>query len=133
LPGLQEAYSGFDKLLKAPRTETRNAIRAKAEPQAASSEGAAGDALAQPDAQPRLVKPVYDAEGQRMVAAAKQQGIDPETGTTDLDSDIAILRELGAVNEEDAKILKAADQTFEGAQAWGDTLKSFVACKAVSE
>ena len=71
-------------------------------------------------------------ELKRMVEQAKAEGFDPETNTSDLDTDMDILRQLDALTEEEAAALAAADETFTAAEAWGDVAEQLIACKAAN-
>ena len=62
--------------------------------------------------------------------AVKAEGLDPATGGHDLEADIDIMRELGALKPEDEAALKAADETFDAASAWDDVVTQLITCKA---
>ncbi len=69
-----------------------------------------------------------DAQIARMVADAKQEGFDPETGTHDLEDDIAFIREQGLLDADEVKALKAADETYDGAAGWQDVMNVAIKC-----
>lgn len=64
----------------------------------------------------------------RMVEDAKQEGFDPETGTHDLEDDIAFIREQGLLEDDELKALKAADETYDGAAGWQDVMNVAIKC-----
>lgn len=68
-------------------------------------------------------------EQARLADAAKLEGIDPETGGNDLETDIEILRETGRITAEEEAALKAADETFAGAKAWADVAAAVLTCR----
>lgn len=101
-PFLKAAYSSIDALAK-PKAE-------------GAGFGAEGAAVSK------------DPEIAAAVKSAKAEGFDPETGKHDLEDDLQILREREALTPEDEEALKAADETFKGAEAYSDALSKFLAC-----
>lgn len=66
----------------------------------------------------------------RAVEEAKAEGFDPETGVSDLDADIDILRTREALTADDEAALAAADETIAAAKAWGEVAEQLILCKA---
>lgn len=55
-----------------------------------------------------------------LIAQAKEQGFDPETGLTDLENELDTLRTQGVITPHDDIAMAAASQTLDGAKAWED-------------
>jgi uncharacterized protein (DUF2164 family) len=68
-------------------------------------------------------------EQARMIESAKAEGLDPETGGHDLETDLDILRARGVITEAEEAALKAADETYDAATAWGDVAAQVLTCK----
>jgi hypothetical protein len=79
--------------------------------------------------------PKTTAEGAgiaQLIESAKAEGLDPATGGHDLETDIAIMRELGTITPDEEKALALADETFKAAEAWDDVTKQLITCKATN-
>lgn len=80
-----------------------------------------------------LPRPAASGLDPRLAESARAEGLDIEAGTHDLEDDIAILRERGALSAEDETALQAADETLQSASAWGDVTASLIICKATGQ
>ena len=64
----------------------------------------------------------------RAIADAKAEGFDPETGETDLDADMDILRQQEVLDATDEEALAAADETFKLVDVWQKVMAVAQAC-----
>lgn len=74
------------------------------------------------------VRPGGRDEIETLIKSAKEEGIDPETGGNDLETDLDLLREQGLLTKEDEDALSAGKQTYEAAAAWGDVVEIARSC-----
>lgn len=64
----------------------------------------------------------------RMEADAKAEGLDLETGKSDLDPEIDALKAQDALNADELATLAAADETVAAVDGWRDTLEQIRTC-----
>lgn len=77
------------------------------------------------------VKPGPDPEQaqiDRAIADAKEEGFDPETGEHDLEPDIDLLRNQEALTADEEAALAAADETYEAVDAWQKVMAVAQSC-----
>jgi hypothetical protein len=103
------------------------------------SEGSRPPSVKQPAIDTTAARPEPPPEGLKEASAtvgkaetpkglAEQFGIDLATGEFDELADIEVMRSLGRLTPEDEAAMKAADETAEAAEAYGNTLKAALFC-----
>jgi hypothetical protein len=68
------------------------------------------------------------AQIDRTIADAKEEGFDPETGEHDLEPDIDLLRNQEALTADEEAALAAADETYEAVDAWQKVMAVAQSC-----